>query len=535
MSLATPLPCDGAAVRAAPLPAGRPAARGGAWVLAAAILGSSMAFIDGTVVNVALPVLQERLGASVADAQWVVEAYTLLLASLLLVGGSLGDRYGRRRVFAAGIGIFAAASAACGAAPDVRWLIAARALQGVGGALLVPGSLALLGAAFDARERGRAIGTWSAFTAVTAGVGPVLGGWLVENLSWRWIFFINLPLAALTLVMLARVPESRDPDAPRRMDLPGAVLATLGLGGLVVGLVEAPRLGWTAPLVVGGLVGGALALAAFVAVEARSRSPMVPLAVFRSRTFSGANLLTLLLYAALGGAMFFLPFNLIGVQGWSATAAGAAFLPFVVLMTLLSRWSGGLVDRYGARLPLVVGPLVAAVGFALLARPGVGAGFWTGFFPSILFQGLGMSIAVAPLTTAVMGAVDARHAGVASGVNNAVSRAAGLLAIAGMGIVAQASFGPALHRRLSDAGVPAGVRAAVDGERGRLAAAEAPRDASPAVRRAVDRAVDEAFVEAFRRVAWIAAALAVLSAACAWLLIEPPRPPAGGGGAVPAG
>ncbi|HEU4451640.1 MAG TPA: MFS transporter, partial [Longimicrobium sp.] len=422
-----------------------------------------------------------------------------------------------------------------GAAPDVHWLIAARALQGAGGALLVPGSLALIGAAFGARERGRAIGTWSAFTAVTMGVGPVLGGWMVENVSWRWIFYVNLPLAALTLALLVRVPESRDPDAPRRMDLPGAVLATLGLGGLVLALVEAPRLGWTAPPILIGLIGGTLALAAFVAVEARSRAPMVPLSIFRSRTFSGANLVTLLLYAALVGVMFFLPFNLIGVQGWSATAAGAAFLPSVVLMTLLSRWSGGLVDRYGARLPLTVGPLVAAAGFALLARPGIGAGFWTGFFPAILLQGVGMAIAVAPLTTAVMGAVDARHAGVASGVNNAVSRAAGLLAIAGLGIVAQGAFGPALERRLEAAAVPAEVRSAVEAQRGRLAAAEAPRDASPALRRTVDRAVDEAFVEAFRWIAWIAAALAVLGAACAWVMIEPLRPAGDAGGGAPAG
>ncbi|HEX8690798.1 MAG TPA: MFS transporter [Longimicrobium sp.] len=520
-------PCDEGVVRAAPEP--EPAdARAGGRVLAAAVLGSSMAFIDGTVVNVALPVLQRALGADVADVQWVVEAYTLLLAALLLVGGSLGDRYGRRKVFAVGVLVFALASVACGVAPGVEWLIAARAAQGVGGALLVPGSLALIGASFDRRSRGRAIGTWSAATAVTTGLGPVLGGWLVENASWRWIFFLNVPLAAATLaITLLGVPESRDERAPRRPDLPGAVLATLGLGGLVLGLVEAPRLGWGSPVVLGGLAGGALALVAFLAAQARSRAPMVPPGLFRSRTFAGANLLTLLLYAALGGAMFFLPFDLIDVQGWSATAAGAAFLPFVVLMSLLSRWSGGLVDRHGARLPLTVGPLIAAAGFALHARPGIGGSYWTTFFPAVVVLGLGMAVSVAPLTTAVMGSVEARHAGAASGINNAVSRAAGLVAIAGFGLVALGTFGAALDRRLAEADVPAEVRRALDAERIRLAAAEAPASAPPAVRAAANRAVDEAFVDAFRVVMLAAAGLAALGAGCAWLLVEPPRPAGG--------
>lgn len=523
-------------VRAAPGPA---AARegAGAWVLAAAIAGSSMVFVDGTVVNVALPVLQRTLGADVADAQWVVEAYALFLAALLLVGGSLGDRFGRRKVFGAGVLVFALASAACGAAPGVEWLIAARAAQGIGGALLVPGSLALISAAFPARERGRAIGTWSGATAIFTALGPVLGGWLVENASWRWIFFLNVPLAALTLAVLAfRVPESRDEDAPERLDVPGAVLATAGLGGLVFGLIESSRLGWTSPVVLASLAVGAAGLAAFVAVEARSPAPMMPLELFRSRTFAGANLLTLLLYAALGGAMFFLPFNLIDVQGYSATAAGAAFLPFIVLMFALSRWSGGLVDRYGARLPLTVGPLVAAAGFALHARPGVGGSYWSAWLPAILVLGLGMAISVAPLTTAVMGAVEVRHAGVASGVNNAVSRAAGLLAIAGLGIVALAAFNASLDRRLGALGVPEPVVHALAPERIRLAAAEAPPGVEGALRRSINLAIDHAFVDAFRAVMLIAAALAVLSALAAFLTIggvrgtpadAPPGPSAG--------
>jgi len=498
----------------------------GAWVLAAAILGSSMAFVDGTVVNVALPILQQALQADVAEVQWVVEAYALLLSALLLVGGSLGDRYGRKRIFGVGVLVFGAASAACGVAPGIGWLTAARAVQGVGGALLVPGSLALIGASFPPERRGRAIGTWSAFTAIAGGAGPVLGGWLAQNVSWRWIFYVNVPLAAAVLVILAtRVAESRDDGAGAEPpDVAGAVLATLGLGGLTLALVESARLGWRSPLILGGATGGVLALAAFVVVERRARAPMVPPELFRSRTFTGANLLTLLLYAALSGTMFFLPFDLIDVQGYGAAKAGAVFLPFIALIFLLSRWSGGLVDRFGARLPLTVGPLIAAAGIALFALPGIGGGYWTTFFPAVLVMGLGMSIAVAPLTTAVMGAVEARHAGAASGINNAVSRAAGLLAVAAFGLVAVSAFGAALPDRLAAHHVPADVAAAVSGQRVRLAAASAPAAASAGDRASAARAVDEAFVHAFRIVMLTAAALAAAGALVAYLTIDPARP-----------
>jgi EmrB/QacA subfamily drug resistance transporter len=491
------------------------------WVLAATVLGSSMAFIDGTAVNVALPSLQAGLGATVSEVQWVVEAYALFLSALLLVGGSLGDRFGRRRVFLIGVTGFALASAWCGLAPGIGQLIAARAVQGAAAALLVPGSLALLSASFDQERRGRAIGTWSGFGAITAAVGPLVGGWLIDQASWRWVFALNLPLALAVIVISLRfVPESRDPKAPRYLDVAGAALATLGLGGVTFGLIESSRLGWTNPRVLSALGLGALALPAFLAVEARSRAPMMPLSLFRSRAFSGANLLTLFLYAALGGALFFLPFNLIQVHGYSATAAGAAFLPFILLMFLLSRWSGGLVDRYGARRPLIFGPAIAAVGLALLAVPGTGGGYWTTFFPAILVLGFGMAVSVAPLTTTVMGAVDESHAGLASGVNNAVSRCAGLLAIAVLGLLILGIFGRGLDRRLAGLGLPPTAFQALEKDRTKLAAIDVPVSLAEGQRAAVRSAVDEAFLEAYRGVMLEAAGLALLASVSAWGMIR---------------
>ncbi|HEX3554643.1 MAG TPA: MFS transporter [Thermoanaerobaculia bacterium] len=492
------------------------------WILAATILGSSMAFIDGTAVNVALPALQASLGATVTQVQWVVEAYALFLSALLLVGGSLGDHFGRRRVFLLGVAGFALASAWCGLAPGTGQLIAARAVQGIAAALLVPGSLALLSASFDETRRGRAIGTWSGFGSITAAVGPLVGGWLIDHASWRWVFALNLPLAvAVTVIALRFVPESRDPDASGRLDGPGALLATAGLGGVTYGLIESSRLGWSNPQVWGAIVIGAASLAAFLAVEARTAQPMMPLSLFRSRIFAGANLLTLWLYAALGGTLFFLPFNLIQVQGYSATAAGAALLPFVVLMFSLSRWSGGLVDRYGARRPLIVGPAVAAAGLALFAFAGTGGSYWRSFFPAILVLGFGMAISVAPLTTAVMGAVAERHAGVASGINNAVSRCAGLLAVAVLGIVLLGAFSRSLDRRLAGLDLPPATRQVLETGKARLAALQAPASASPEVRARVHAAVDGAFLAGYRRVMLVAAGLALLASLSAvWLIRE---------------
>ncbi len=513
-------PCDEGVIRSArdstPCP-GHLAA----WILAATILGSSMVFIDGSVVNVALPVIQIDLHADVAGVQWVVEAYALFLAALILVGGSLGDRFGRRRMFATGIIIFAGASLVCGLSQQVSPLIVGRAIQGVGGALLTPESLAIISASFSQAQRGRAIGTWSAFTSITAALGPVVGGFLVDHYSWRWAFFLNLPLALIVLaICLWRLPESRDEDATARLDWSGAFAATLGLGGVVYGCIQATTLGLSHPLVLGAVTGGSILLIVFVALEARSANPMMPLGLLRARSFGGANLLTLLLYAALSGVLFFVPFDLIQVQGYSATAAGASLLPVIVLMFLLSRWSGGLVGRYGAKLPLIAGPAIAGLGFALFAVPGIGGSYWTTFFPAAVVLGLGMAISVAPLTTVVMNSVDPRHAGLASGINNAVSRTAGLLAITLASLALVLVFSATLDSRLAALNLQPETQKAVDAQRIQLAATAVPAGVSDSVATQIRRAIDDSFVTGFRFVALIGAGLALASALSAWFMIE---------------
>ena len=477
-------PCDEAVIEAGAA-ASECAERSKPWVLAATILASSMAFIDGSVVNVALPAIQTNLAASAAAIQWVVNAYLLTLGALILVGGAAGDRFGRRRVFMIGIAVFTAASIACGFAPSAMTLIGARMVQGIGGALLVPGSLAIISATFSQEERGKAIGTWAGFAALTGALGPVLGGALVDIWSWRAVFFINLPLALVTLAVTRRhVPESRTAAKDAAIDWQGGLLATLGLAGIAYGMSAASQMRWSDPPVFGPLLAGIAILAGFVWFESRATSPMVPLALFRSRVFSGTNAMTLLLYSALGGVLFFLPFDLIRLQGYSATAAGASFLPLSLIIGVLSRRSGALADKVGARLPLVVGPVVAAVGLALFALPGIGGSYWTTFFPPMVVLGLGMVVAVAPLTTTVMGAVDQRQAGAASGINNAVARIANLLGVALFGALAAA------------------VSAA-----------------------ALDHASDTAFLRAFRVVMVTAAGLALASALCAGLTVgADPKP-----------
>jgi EmrB/QacA subfamily drug resistance transporter len=485
------------------------------WTLVATILGSSLTFIDATVVNVALPALQADLQATITDVQWVIEAYALFLGALILVGGSLGDQFGRKRVFLVGVVFFTVASIACGLATSPGMLIVGRALQGIGAAFLVPGSLAIISATFDAAERGRAIGTWSGFSAITTAIGPVSGGWLVEHVSWRAVFFLNVPLALIVIALSLRfMNESRDPSRTSQIDWVGAALGVLGLGGMVFGLLEWPPLGASHPLVLGALAIGAFSLVLLFVVERHARNPMLPLALFRSRPFTLANVLTLLLYAALSVVLFLVPLNLIQVQDYTATAAGAALLPFPVIMFTLSRWSGSLVARIGSRLPLTVGPAIAALGLALYARPGVGGTYWTTFFPAVVLLAFGMAITVAPLTTTVMGAVDARHAGAASGINNAVARVAGLLAIAVFGVLFARTFEARVRPRLDHLALSVSARQNIDRELPKMAGADISQVPSitPPEQRAVRAIIDEGFVSAFRLVMIGAAGLALAAA-----------------------
>ncbi len=479
-----------------------------------------MVFIDGTAVNVALPALQASLNATVLDVQWVVESYALLLAALLLVGGSLGDHYGRRRIFLFGITIFALASIWCGCSPTIGNLIAARAVQGIGAAMLVPGSLAIISASFAQEDRGRAIGTWSAFTAITAAVGPVVGGWLIEHFSWRAIFFLNVPLALFVIaISLRHVPESRDNDEERGLDWIGATLTVVALASLVYGLLESSRAGFARPMVLTALVVGILFLLVFLIYEARIPNPMLPLALFRSLDFSGANLLTFFLYSALGGTLFFLPLNLIQVHGYTPTAAGAALSPFILIIFVLSRWAGGLVHRYGAKLPLVVGPLIAATGFALCILPGIGGSYWTTFFPAMIVLGFGMAISVAPLTTTVMNAVPENRVGIASGINNAVSRTGSLLAVAVLGIIMVYTFNRSLDQHLLDTKIDVAAQTALQESRTKLAGVKLSEEIEPSTRAILRKAIDESFVTGFRSVSLISVALAAASSICALLLI----------------
>jgi EmrB/QacA subfamily drug resistance transporter len=510
-------PCDEGVLRSG-AETGRET-KAGPWILAATILGSSMAFIDGTVVNVALPAVQTNFHATVIDVQWVVESYGLFLAALILAGGALGDLFGRRRVFLAGVGIFAAASAGCGAALNIQQLILARSIQGIGAALLVPGSLAIISSSFGEEKRGAAIGTWSGFTAITTAIGPVLGGWLVQHASWRWVFFINLPLAVVVgAISIWRVPESRSHNAGR-LDWLGAFLATVGLGGLVGGLIESASLGWSNWLVIGSLTVGIGYLIAFAAVEARAASPMLPLSLFKSRAFTGANLLTLCFYAAVGIFFFLFPLNLIQVQGYSATAAGASILPLIVLMFVLSSWSGGLVARYGPRGPMMIGPLIAAVGFALFAIPSTGNSYWETFFPAVIVLGFGLALTVAPLTTVVMNSVDQDRAGAASGVNNAVARLAGVLAIAVFGIVMVNAFGLHLSRALGNVSLPVQALRELHANEIKLAGLPVPPGLDPGITATIKKSIAESFVFGFRIVMLCCTGLSLASVAVAWLMI----------------
>jgi EmrB/QacA subfamily drug resistance transporter len=513
-------PCDELVIRstasAAPC-----AKRQQRWVLAAAVLGSSMAFIDSSVVNVALPKMESDLATTLPAMTWVINAYTLCMSALLLIGGAAADQIGRRRIFITGLSIFAVASVGCGLAPGVEVLILARAVQGVGAALLIPCSLAIIGAAFDEKERGAAIGVWSGASAITAGAAPLLGGWLVDHGSWRTIFLIN-PLIAVPTILIAlrHLPESVDPDAKQGLDGRGAALVFFGLGLLVYGLITASERGWHSQVVIGSLLLGAALLVGFVLAERRSPAPMMPLNVFRSPTFTGVNTLTLLLYGALGGAMFFLPFLLIQVHGYTATQAGASFLPFTIVLALLSRWGGRLVDRYGARLPLIVGPTIVAVGFFLLSMPGTGGSYWTTFFPPMVVLGFGMSVTVAPLTTTVLNSVAAHQTGVASGINNAVAQVASLLTIAILGTVGIAMLNRSLDQHLARSQRSPEVQKIVADARQGFVMPGMPPDTPPPARQAAHAIVADSFRDTLRRLILIAASLALASALTAALTIR---------------
>jgi EmrB/QacA subfamily drug resistance transporter len=488
-----------------------PSAR--SWTLAATIIGSSLTFVDATVVNVALPALQADLQATITDVQWVIEAYALFLGGLILVGGSLGDQFGRKRVFLAGVWVFTLASIACGLAASTRALIAARAIQGVGAAFLVPGSLAIISATFDESARGRAIGTWSGFSAITSAIGPVAGGWLIEHISWRAVFFINVPLAAIVLVLAGRfISESRDESRSSRVDWAGAALEVIGLGAVVFGLLEWPRAETGRQVVTVAMAIGVLSLVALIFVERRVPTPMLPLRLFTSRTFTLANVLTLLLYGGLAMVLWLLPLLLIQVKGDSATTAGAALLPLPLLLFALSRWSGGLVGRVGSRLPLTVGPVIVAVGLVLLGRAGTSGSYWTAVFPAITVLGLGMAIVVAPLTTTAMGAVEAQHSGVASGVNNAVARVAGLIAIALLGVVLVRDFDGRVSAALDGLKLPASDRASIDRELPKLAGADVDAAVAGEHRAGVRRAIDDSFAASFQLIMNVAAGIALASA-----------------------
>lgn len=511
-------PCDEALIRAG-VPYAPCAEKSQSWVLAATILGSSMAFIDGTVVNVALPALQSGLHATVVDVQWVIESYGLFLSALILVGGALGDSLGRRAMFLWGVVGFAVASAGCGFSSSIKSLLVWRSIQGIAAAFLVPGSLAIISSSFDQKSRGRAIGTWAGFTTITTALGPVLGGWLIDHASWHWVFFINIPLALLVLVIsLWRVPESLSSN-PDRIDWLGASIVTVGLAALVYGFLETSIHGWMDPRVIGSLIVGFGSLTLFVFVEKTLSSPMVPLKLFRSASFSGANLLTLLLYAAVGVFFFVFPLNFIQIQKYSATATGAAGLPMILLMFLLSRWSGGLITRYGAKIPLIVGPLITAGGFLLFMEPNAGASYWIGFFPAFIVLGLGMAISIAPLTTLVMNSVEQERIGTASGINNAVARVAGVLSVAVLGVVMAAAFAHSLRQPLDALNLNADIVHQLESNVAKLGALEAPPNADPQTAATIRSAISEAFVSGFRLIMLLCACLTLASAVVAWRTI----------------
>ena len=493
-------------------------------ILVAAILGTTVVTVDSTVVNVALPAIAEDLGGGLAGQQWTANAYLVTLGSLLLIGGSLGDIFGERRVFAFGVGAFGVTSLACALAPTIEFLVAARALQGVAGALLTPAALAVIVANFAPDERGRAVGAWTAWGGIGTVLGPLIGGQLVDTVSWRWIFAINVPIVVGTLLLILRVvPQARERDPDARVDVVGALLCAVGLAGITFGLIEQPLRGWGAPMVAGPLVAGALLFGAFLFWEARTPNPMLPLSLFKRHNFAFGNIETFAMYGGLGLLFFFLVLFLQQVAGWSALAAGASSIPVTLLMFALSTRFGALADRYGPRFFMGVGPLLCAAGMALFLRLDADVNYLTDLLPGLLLFGLGLSITVAPLTSTVLADADETNAGIASGVNNAIARVAGLVAIAAVGAVVAASFESRLVDEVGDQANRPEVAAALETAKEQpLAVVDVegvPEEAAVSVR----EAAEDASVRAFRVGVGISTVLVALGGVLGLVGIRNPR------------
>ncbi|HTI61305.1 MFS transporter [Mucilaginibacter sp.] len=496
----------------------------GKWVMVSTILASSMAFIDGTALNVVLPALQKDLNATAADLFWLLNAYLLILAALILVGGSLGDKLGRKKIFMWGILLFMIGSMACGFAPDVFYLIAFRLVQGVGGALMIPGSLSLISTSIDEKERGKAIGTWSAFTTVLILAGPVLGGALADAGLWRYIFFINIPIGIISLFILWRkVNETRDEGADQAVDFAGAVTIALGLALLTFGFLRVPALGFTHWQVYGSLIMGVLLLIAFIIIEHKGKHPMMPLTLFLNKTFSGINLLTFFLYAGLGAGMLFLSLNMVQAQGYTQLQSGLTFLPFTVLMIGIARFAGAWADKFGPRMFLIFGPAAAGAGLLLLSFVGQTRGaseYWTTFFPGILVFGLGMALTVAPLTATVMASVSDHFSGTASGINNAMTRISNVFANAIFGALAVLFFSGALQDRIKSVPVKAAQKQEIMAQAANLGNAKVPKGIDPKQSPAVEKAYHEAFISAYANIMRLSAGLAFLGASMAVFFIR---------------
>jgi EmrB/QacA subfamily drug resistance transporter len=488
-------------------------------ILAAAVLASGMAFLDGSTTNIALPTIQAQFHAGISQLQWVVNAFMLSLASLLLLSGSLGDRFGRKKIFLLGIGVFVVASLLSGLSHSALFLALSQALQGIGAALMIPGSLAIINHTFESAERGRVIGLWAGLSGGIATLGPLAGGWLIQHFGWPMIFYINIPLGILAFIVAAAVvPESANPQA-KKLDFVGAALIVFGLLSLTYGLIQGPSRGWGTPIILAALGAAVIFIGTFFWYERHHREPLLPLSLFRSPLVLGANLATLLVYFTLTGMMFFLVLNLQQVQGYSPIATGLSLLPATLIITFLSGFGGSLADKFGPRRQMIVAPLIVSAAMLLLARTGVGANYWIDYFPGLTLFGIGMCLFIAPLTKSAL-AVDSAHSGVASGVNNAVSRLAGLLAVALLGAIVAGMFSHYLAKTLQARGVPAEQKSVMMSQSDKLATISIPQNITGSEHDALTAAVQNSFVKSFRLAMIINAALAALASVVAFFYIR---------------